>query len=124
MMPIVAYQTLAVLIVLLPLFETIGFTVYWRAALSNYWLYGLTGCVATYVVIGALVFAIENFTTGGITGVSGYFLEQAKPGLTEPKTQPVFASLETRLLGLMVLTLVVCGAVLWVLTFAFRRPGL
>jgi hypothetical protein len=128
--PVVVFQLIPIVVLLLPLIEAIGLTVYWRRSLSSPWLYGVLGTVLAYAVAAGVVFVSEQYTPRRgtvITSSSPVFRDDGRspnqvqaPKPAQSDSGPTFEPLTPSWFALLVAVLVLCGLALWGLTFAFR----
>ncbi len=128
----ILYQLIPIVVILLPFFEVVGLTVYWRRSLSSSWLFGFMGTVLAYAVTVGVVFTVEKFTPNRgstiITSSAPVWRDEGRAPtqvqVPEPRRSgkaPLFEPLTPSWFGLLATILVLCGISLWGLTFLFRR---
>jgi hypothetical protein len=129
--PILIYQLVPILVLLLPLIVAVGCTLYWRRSLSNPWLYGLAGVAISYAIGFAVAFAAEQFkppsrgtvvTSASPTWRNGGQTSQQTQTPKAPETEKhlTFEPFTPSWYGLLGSAVLLCGLALWGLTFAFR----
>jgi hypothetical protein len=128
--PLALIQLIPIVVLLLPLIEAIGLTVFWRRSLSSPWLYGLVGTLVAYAVAVGAVFVAEQYKPGRgtvITSSSPVWRDEAplqnqaqrsKPAPID--NRPYFEPLTPSWFALLASVVVLCGLALWGLRFAFR----
>lgn len=123
--PLLVWQLIPVILVLLPLLEAVAFAVYWRGSVSNPWLYGVLGVVLAYTVAVASVFVAEKVVPRGGIINGGYFLETPQTkNLSAQKQESPSISLEPFTLGwngLLFFILVASALGLWGLKALFAK---
>ena len=124
-LPILFFQLLPFVVLLLPFMEAVGFTLYWRRSLTNPWIYGLVGVLVAYAIAVGAVFAAEKYFSRGGRTPTAYFLEtvESKPVLVQRGEEPTFAPLTVAWSGLLLFVVVACAVALWGLRHFFRQSG-
>jgi len=122
-----------ILVLLLPLIEAVGFTIYWRRSLSSPWLYGLVGTAVAYAVGLGVAYAAEtlspprgtNFTSSSaVWRDNGQSSSQAQPPkAVAADNRRLFEPLTPSWYGLLTAVAVLCAAALWGLEYVFRSPS-
>jgi hypothetical protein len=128
--PLVLIQLIPIVVLLLPLIEAVGLTVFWRRSLSSPWLYGIVGTLVAYAVAVGAVFVAEQYKPSRgtvITSSSPVWRDDARSQnqAQAPKPAPVdngptFELLTPSWFALLAAVVVLCGLALWGLKFAFR----
>ena len=125
--PLVVFQLIPIVVLLLPLITAVGLAVYWRSSLSSPWLYGVIGTVLAYAVAAGVLFLVEQYkpSAGSVVtssspamradGVPARQAQAKEAAALEPLTPGWFA--------LLVAIVVFCGFALWGLKFAFRTAA-
>jgi len=121
-MRLLLFQLVPIVVLLLPLLEVAGLTVYWRRSITSPWLYALIGCIVAYAIAAGVVFATERYSSaGGSIVFRGYFLEKVEPDrAAKSKEGPTFAPLTMMWAGFLATILILCAVALWCLKFFFR----
>jgi hypothetical protein len=132
-MPIVAYQLIPIVVVLLPLLVAVSLTLYWRHSLSSPWLYALLGTVVAYAVATGIGWVSEKYelsVRGRVGGGYAVFRDdgaranQAQSPTPAPQDSgPMFEPLSTGWFALLVVVVVLCSLALWALKFFFRSAA-
>jgi hypothetical protein len=130
--PSLVFQLIPILVLLLPLIEAVGFTVYWRRSLSSPWLYGLVGTVVAYAVGLAVVFAVEQLRSPQGTVITssspvwrdnGQSSGQRASKAVQSDNRSTFEPLTPSWYGFLATVVVLCGVALWGLKYLFRSPA-
>jgi hypothetical protein len=131
-MRIVLYQLIPIAVLLLPLIEAVGLTLYWKRSLSSPWLYGLVGTVVAYGVAAAVMLAVENVKPSGggtlVAGGAAVWRDEGRPLPDKPQTTrsesgPMFAPLTPSWFALLGAIVALCAVALWGLKFLFRSQS-
>jgi hypothetical protein len=131
--PILVFQLIPILVLLLPLIEAVGFAMYWRRSLSSPWVYALVGTVVAYAVGLAVVFAVEQLRPPHgtvITSASPVWRDNGQSStqvqaskVVRSDNRPTFEPLTPSWYGLLAIVVVLCGLALWGLKHVFRSPA-
>jgi hypothetical protein len=125
--PLVVFQLIPIVVLLLPLITAVGLAVYWRSSLSNPWLYGVIGTVLAYAVAAGVVFVVEQYKP-----IAGSVVTSSSPAMradgvptkqAQAKEAATFEPLTPGWFALLVAIVVLCGFALWGLKFAFRTAA-
>jgi hypothetical protein len=124
--PIVLIQLIPIVVLLLPLIEAVGLTVFWRRSLSSPWLYGVVGTLVAYAVAVGAVFVVEQYKPSRstvITSSSPVWRDDASSQISKSgplHSGPTFELLTPSWFALLAAVVGLCGLALWGLKFAFR----
>jgi len=128
--PILVYQVVPILVLLVPLIVAVGCTLFWRRSLRNPWLYGFVGMVVSYGVALAVAVVAEQskpargtvITSASPTWRGGAPISQQTqtPRASETDNHLTFEPFTPSWYGLLGTVVVLCGLALWGLTFVFR----
>jgi hypothetical protein len=123
---IVLYQLIPIGMLLLPLLEAVGLTIFWRHSLSRPWAYGVLAVFIAYAVAAGVIFAAEKYCSRKGGTVSAYFLEEtvdSKPVLVQTGDDPTFSPLTAAWIGLLVVVVIASAVALWGLKYLFKPAG-
>lgn len=129
-MPILVYQLIPIVAVLLPFLLAVTLTVCWRQSLSSPWLYAVLGTVVAYAIAAGIVWASEKYelnVRGRVGGGYVFFRDDgARPNRAQllkpapPDVGPMFEPLSLGWFALLITIVILCSFALWGLKFFFR----